>query len=377
MISTVWIFNVILTFSITVIAIYLLQYPARYWGWVDEPDQRKHHQGAVPLIGGVAMFIALATTIPTLASSFEPCIGLLAGMLVVVVTGVYDDFHESKASTRFVAQITATLLFVFYDGVALETLGNLLSQGEIKLHFWSIPFTLFCVVGVINAINMSDGLDGLAGGFGIVATLWLIVALSLSSQHMLELLELSVLLLLAATLSGFLCFNLRYPWHHRATVFMGDAGSMMIGLMLAWFFIRLSQGEQPVFAPISAVWIFALPLMDTVFLMTHRMLNRRSPFEPDRQHLHHLLLRIGFSEASTTAVLLIISVVLGAIGVLGGYWAIPDSVLFYGFIGLFALYSLAMNWAWQKLAGVENDKKKPIAEKNHCGSAASTHVPRL
>jgi len=373
-ISTVLIPNVILAFLITVIAIYLLQYPARHWGWVDKPDQRKHHQGAVPLVGGVAMFIALITTIILLHSSLTPYVGLLTGMLVVVVTGVYDDFHTSKASTRFLAQITATLLIVFWDGTVLESLGNLFGQGDIKLHFWSVPFTLFCIVGVINALNMTDGLDGLAGGIGVIAAGWLIISLLLSIQHTFEL---NVLLLLAAALSGFLCFNLRHPWRRRATVFMGDAGSMMVGLMLAWFFIRLSQGEQRAFAPIVAVWILALPLMDTVFLMTRRILNRRSPFAPDRQHLHHLLLRLGFSEANTTAVLLIVSVLLGGIGVVGSYWAIPDSVLFYGFVGLFALYSLAASWAWRKLTDTEHDNIQLTTAKDRCEPVASTHAPRL
>ncbi|NJN45614.1 MAG: undecaprenyl/decaprenyl-phosphate alpha-N-acetylglucosaminyl 1-phosphate transferase [Candidatus Competibacteraceae bacterium] len=248
-----WVSSVILAFLVTIIAIFFLQYPARHWGWVDEPDQRKQHQGSVPLIGGVAMFIALATAMPTLQASLEPCFGLLAGTLVVVATGVYDDFHESRASTRFLAQITATLLIVFYDGVVIDDLGALLSHNDmIKLDGWSIPFTLFCVVGVINAINMSDGLDGLAGGFGIIAVLWLIISLLLFGQPGPEL---NMLIVLTAVLSGFLCFNLRHPWRRRATVFMGDAGSMMVGLMLAWFFIRLSQGEQRAFAPISAVWI--------------------------------------------------------------------------------------------------------------------------
>ncbi|NJN45613.1 MAG: hypothetical protein HC808_02985 [Candidatus Competibacteraceae bacterium] len=116
--------------------------------------------------------------------------------------------------------------------------------------------------------------------------------------------------------------------------------------------------------------------MDTVFVMTRRMLNGRSPFDSDRQHLHHLLLRRGYSEANTTAVLLMVSALLGGIGMFGSYWAIPDYVLFYGFVGLFIVYFLVANRAWRTLEDAERNKALSNADQDHRDSATATHARR-
>jgi UDP-GlcNAc:undecaprenyl-phosphate GlcNAc-1-phosphate transferase len=348
-----WTPGVALAFLLTVFVIHALKNPARQWGWVDKPNHRKHHEGAIPLVGGTAMFIALVIAWFTVDRSLAPPGGLLGGMCILVVTGIYDDRHESPASLRFAAQIIAASCIIWGDGVYLSSLGDLLGPDEITLGLTAVPFTIFCVVGVINALNMIDGLDGLAGGLALSTTLWLLLLAPASGLH-----EPAALLLglLAAVIAGFLYFNLRHPWRRQASVFMGDAGSMVLGLVLAWCCVKLSQGEQRAFSPIVAVWIFGLPLMDTITIMIRRMLRGQSPFQSDRRHIHHLLLGAGYPAARTTAYLLLFAAVLGGMGVAVWYAEVPEHWMFYGFLSLFALYFFMTTMAWRVM-----DKAGPVA----------------
>ena len=152
-----------------------------------------------------------------------------------------------------------------------------------------------------------------------------------------------MLLLLVASVGGFLVFNLRHPWRRRAAIFMGNSGSMMLGFILAWFLVNLSQGEQPVFPPIVAVWIVGLPLMDTVYLMTRRACKGKNPCHGDRQHLHHILLALGLSDARVTLLLAAVSTLLGAFGLLLFWAGVSEAVSFALFLGLFAGYAVLMH----------------------------------
>lgn len=356
-----WMPTLLLAFLLTILIIHSLKKPARDWGWVDKPNHRKHHKGAIPLVGGTAMFIAFAVAWLTLNQSLVALNGLLGGMSILVVTGIYDDRHEAPASLRFVAQIVASFCIIWGDGVYLRSLGELLGNSAISLDLMAVPFTIFCVVGVINALNMIDGLDGLAGGLALVSTVCLLLLAQASQAHPSIILLLG---LLASVITGFLYFNLRHPWRRQASVFMGDAGSMVLGLALAWAFVKLSQGEQRAFSPIVAVWVFGLPLMDTIAVMIRRVLGGKSPFESDRRHIHHLLLHSGISTAKVTVYLLLASAALGGIGIAGWYKAVPDHALFYGFLSLFALYFFLTSLAWRML-----DKSRRVTIESKTGES--------
>ena len=327
--------SILLGFILTLILIQSLKRPAYRLQLVDSPGVRKHHIGVIPLIGGVAMVIAFLLSVFVLGESLQDYYGLFAGMILLTVVGLIDDFRELSARSRLMVQAVAAVLIILADKIYLSDLGDLTGLGEIELYSWSIPVTIFCVVGVINALNMIDGLDGLAGGMSLITVGWLIMLALASGSHDLDA---TLLGLLGAILAGFLCFNLRHPWRQRASVFMGNSGSMVLGFMLAWFLVDLSQGEQRAFTPITAVWILGLPLLDTVGIMIRRVLNGQSPFTADRQHLHHVLLRAGYSDAQAVGIMLIISGLLGAIGMVGWYFALPDYVLFYVFVAVFSLY---------------------------------------
>ncbi|HKJ23095.1 MAG TPA: undecaprenyl/decaprenyl-phosphate alpha-N-acetylglucosaminyl 1-phosphate transferase, partial [Gammaproteobacteria bacterium] len=224
-------------------------------------------------------------------------------------------------------------------------LGHLSGSGPVELGGWEIPFTVFSAVGVINALNMIDGLDGLAGSLALVA----LVSLSFTVLHSGHSASAHLLLIAVAVVVAFLLFNLRFSERRPARVFMGDSGSMFLGFVLTWYVIELSQGPVRVIAPVTALWVLAIPLFDAVYIMFRRMLMGLSPFAADRDHLHHLLQTLGLSAVQTLVVIVTAAVVLALFGLYGLYHGFSEARMFYGFLGLFALYFAGMNLAWWRL----------------------------
>lgn len=327
------------TFLITIALVPIMRDLAHRMGLVDRPDHRKLHEGSVPLVGGMAMFIALAIMAGLTGQlSHQPNGVFFIAMAILLAVGILDDRHQLSARSRFAGQIVAAVLMVSVADVYVVHLGDLTGAGHgISLNRWAAVFTVFGVVGVINAVNMVDGLDGLAGGLIFVALGWFAVVAALSGMDG----QAALILLFMSVVLGFLGFNFRHPWRRRASVFMGDAGSMILGFALAWFAIDLTQGKGRSLPPMSAVWIVGLPLLDTLSLMLRRMLRGRSPFTADRDHLHHLLLSAGYSTEQTVWVLLAVSLLFGAIGVGAWQFDVPPHVLFYGAVSVYALYFLA------------------------------------
>jgi UDP-GlcNAc:undecaprenyl-phosphate GlcNAc-1-phosphate transferase len=188
---------------------------------------------------------------------------------------------------------------------------------------------------------MSDGLDGLAASLALVTLGALGVLAWRGDAHR----GVGVLLLLALVLLPFLAFNLRRSG--RALVFMGDAGSMFLGFALAWFLIQFSQGEHRLMAPVTALWIFALPLIDTVAMMARRVMLGRSPFLADREHFHHLLLAAGLSEKQTLALMVLLALAAAGVGLTGEVLAVPEPWMFVGFAALFGLHFWVVMRAWR------------------------------
>jgi UDP-GlcNAc:undecaprenyl-phosphate GlcNAc-1-phosphate transferase len=265
---------------------------------------------------------------------------------LLVVGGAADDMHDITPGTKLMLQLFAALFMTSWAGVYVGTLGNLFGFGPVNLYNWGIPFSVVCALGVINAINMIDGLDGAAGGTAFVAGLWLAygaLAQNLGTQGLL-------LLLLCAAIAGFLLWNVRLPpLRAQARVFMGDAGSMMLGLALCWFCIDTTQGQSRTMPPIVCVWILAVPLIDMARVMFSRILRRSDVFDADREHLHYLLLARGIPPHTTTLVMIGASAIAGAIGVTAWRLHVPEWVLTYAF---FALLGLILISAFVRERGV-------------------------
>ncbi|MSQ55552.1 MAG: undecaprenyl/decaprenyl-phosphate alpha-N-acetylglucosaminyl 1-phosphate transferase [Betaproteobacteria bacterium] len=296
-------------------------------GLVDLPGGRKQHEGVIPVTGGIAMYIGFAVAVLAGDAGATPALALVVALGVLVFCGLADDLHDLSPKAKFLLQIAAALLMTSWAGVQVGQLGDLMGFGVVQLHGWAIPFTVVCALGTINAMNMLDGLDGSAGGTALVATLWLACAAWL--QRLAP--QAVLLLFLAGAIAGFLAWNLRMPWRRHAVVFMGDAGSMMLGFALCWFTIDLSQGAKRSMPPIACVWVLAVPLIDMARVMFVRVLRRSGLFGADREHLHHFLLARGYSVQAAAGIMVVASAICGGIGVGAWRYGVPDAAMFYAF----------------------------------------------
>lgn len=305
-------------------------------GLVDQPQTSNHktHVKPAALVGGLAIFSAFCFTLLFIDMPLTQLRPLLAGSMVLIVIGVLDDLHELSPSMRFASQIAACLIMIFMGDIYLADLGRLVTDDVLDLAFFSVPFTIFAVVGVINAFNMSDGMDGQSGMLAI-SILAILIGLSVMQGNRLSVVT---LMALAGAVTGFLAFNLRWRKNRAASVFMGDAGSMFIGFIISWHLIQLAQGDQAVIKPMTAVWIFALPICDTLTVMIRRFVNKRSPLQADRSHYHHLLQDIGFSINQILAIIVCSGLGLGAMAYT--IQEIPgiEKYMFYAYLLLLGLY---------------------------------------
>lgn len=300
---------------------------------MDQPDRRKVHATPRPLVGGLG-FVLSACFASALIVPATGLRGFFAGLALMLVIGFFDDLKELGHRQKFIGQIIAATLLIYLSQVRLISFGDILGIGELTISAYWVSFliSLFCILGVINSINLIDGLDGLAGGVGFVAFIIFATHASFAGNHTLLLLNLAF----AGALLGFLRFN----WH-PAVVFMGDAGSLSLGFVLAFMAIAMSQGNDACIRPITALLILAVPITDTLTIMTKRVIQGRSPFHPDRHHLHHIFMRYGLSRLSTVKIIIGTSIVLGCSSLLSPIYNIPDWPLFLVFVFYFAVYFIS------------------------------------
>jgi UDP-GlcNAc:undecaprenyl-phosphate GlcNAc-1-phosphate transferase len=310
---------------------------------VDEPGGRKTHEGNIPLIGGIAMFFGFGFSLLTLNVSLSDYRCLIAGCVLLVGTGVLDDFHELGPRARLFIQLCVAIMMVMWGNNTLFDLGNLFYIGNIHLGLLSFPITVVAVLAVINAVNMTDGADGLAGTVGFIELFYLSWIAHSADQFI----DVQVLYLLLAVLLAFLCFN--FPLRQKAKIFMGDSGSMMLGFVLVWFSVELSQNANAAY-PVTFLWILAVPLWDISSVVLRRTLRGFSPFKADRGHLHHCLVEKGFTSLQVTGFIAVLSATLGLIGILGERFHVPQSLMFVGFLSLFVLYLWFVNATWTRLS---------------------------
>ena len=330
----------VLAALVTTAAIVLMRRLAPSLGLVDHPGGRRAHAMPVPLVGGISVFVAVAVASALFG---QPPAAYLAGAALLAIVGGLDDARKLRVSVRMGAQIFAAIAMILLGGVELRTVGDLLGNGPIGLWILVFPMTIFAVVGVINSANMIDGMDGLAGGVSFIALLWYAAAAHVQGMDGMQL----TALLHAAALIAFLAFNLRLPGQPHARAFLGEAGSTMLGFLLAWLAVDLTQGPGRTFPPICALWVVLLPLADCVSLMSRRIKAGRSPFAADSRHLHHYLQARGLSWGQTLLVMLALSAVFGAVGFLGWRLDIPQHYLFWAFFFLYFGYHFWIQRAWK------------------------------
>lgn len=312
---------------------------ARRIGYVDRPGGRKTHVGMTPPIGGVVILPFFSILLWLTGSLDHDMAVLLSAVTVIFIVGAYDDLAQLNPWMKFFIQIAVAAYLVIFGGAEVRVLGNLFGYGEAGLGFISIPFSIAAFVLLMNALNMMDGLDGLAGGMAAVILGWLAFAAYISgySHHSVQ------ILCVMMPLIAFLGVNMRHPFLPKAKVFLGDAGSLSLAVIIGWFAIDLSQPPQLSMLPVGVMWLLAIPVIDTLTLFFIRKLRGRHPFEPDRNHLHHRLLDKGVPVHYATPFILLAAVACGTLAIQAPIIGVPDVVLFAGWwivLGIYIAYSL-------------------------------------
>jgi UDP-GlcNAc:undecaprenyl-phosphate GlcNAc-1-phosphate transferase len=310
-------------------------------GLVDIPRGRKQHQGAVPLIGGIATYCGLSLALLLFAdSSIEPIYYLLCSGTIVLL-GVFDDYLDLSVKLRLAIQTLVGLAMTYSLNLHLGSLGDLFGLGVVELGVLGIPVTLIAVIAAINAFNMTDGIDGLAGMLSMVSFVTIAIFMSLWGQQ----LHATMALVVVLAMLPYLACNLNLVPGRR--IFMGDAGSMLIGLSVIWLLIIGTQSETASFRPVTALWIIAIPLMDMIAIMVRRIRKGQSPFQADREHLHHISLRLGLSSRESLMLITALACIFACIGIIGEYLLVPDVIMLLLFLLLFAAYLYLLQHIWR------------------------------
>ncbi len=312
-------------------------------GFTDKPCHRKQHKKPTPLIGGIAIYFTILVTLFFNANPLPNQTAFIAAATLLVGVGLMDDYKGLGVKIRLIAQIAAVLIMAEVAHIKIIDLGDLLGLGNIHLGNYATAFTLFAVVGGINAFNMIDGIDGLAGSLTLVSIASIAIVSWIFQDEMLF----KFCLIFIASILAFLLFNLRIFGRSNAKIFLGDTGSTLFGFTVCWLLIDASQGEKNLITPTTALWIMALPLFDSVCIMLRRLRRGRSPFNPDREHLHHVFYVAGYSINQALGIILTFSLVLSFTGITASlFFKVPEPVLFGFYILLFVGHYWLMNHAW-------------------------------
>lgn len=304
----------LVTFFTSAILVPIVKKIAHHIGAIDYPDARKVHKKPMPRLGGLAIFLSFLIGYIFFAESTIQMISILIGGFIIILLGIFDDIHSIHARYKFIVQIIAASIVVFYGNIYLPNI----SAFGVNLSFgaWGYPLAVLFIVAIINAINLIDGLDGLAAGTSsIYFTAIAIIAFALDRLNGLDVTL--CLIMLGATL-GFLIYNF-----NPASIFMGDTGSTFLGFMIAVIAL-LGYKAATVTSLIVPIIILFLPLMDTIFAIIRRLIRGENIGAPDKEHIHHQLLKLNKSTKKTVLIMYGIDALCAAISI---FYALGDNQL--------------------------------------------------
>ncbi|MDG2107073.1 MAG: hypothetical protein P8J74_00290 [Woeseiaceae bacterium] len=323
------IISLVCTLLITVLFILVLRPVAIATGLVDTPGGRKTHKNPTPVVGGIAMYLGLFFGV--LSLEILPYANwFLLGASLLVLIGIIDDRYNVSPIARLIAQTWVALMMIFLADIQIENIGSPLFFNW-NLGIFSIPITILVTLTMINAFNALDGIDGLSGGVAFIA-LSFMAFLSINS------ITLDLILLLMATILGFLLCNIPSNFNRKAKCFMGDAGSTFIGFSIIWLGVSLSQGESSSMSPVTGLWLVSIPVFDFVVSILRRILSGKSPFSPDRDHLHYILLDSGLSAKKALVLILIMTFITSTIGLVSQIFSVSDGIMFLLWVSLGVMY---------------------------------------
>ena len=282
--------TIITAFLTSLISLIILRPLAIKYNLVDYPTERKNHTGNIPLVGGVCVFFGLIAPYFLFIEFDEFSSTLLITASLILIHGVWDDFANLKAETKMALQVFLSAIMIYVTDVKLHSFGDLFGVSyPLELGTLSIPITIIAVIALTNAINMIDGLDGLAAGIVLLAITGLIcfnLTLEFSPFT-------SILLAVASALLPFIIFNIApYP---KIKVFLGDGGSLFLGYIISWALIYSAENINN-FTPSFALWCVAIPLFDFFTVIIIRIVKKHSLMIARKDHIHHFLENLGFSK---------------------------------------------------------------------------------
>lgn len=292
--------TLLLSVFITIALIPLLSRVAVRANGLDLPGPRKVHTHPIPRCGGVAIAIGAVGPIIFWVQASPAFSAFLIGGTIIAAVGLLDDFRGIDYRFKLMAQIAAAMFLVLQGGIVIRNLGNLLPDGVLLPDWLGIMLTVFVIVGITNAINLSDGLDGLAGGTSLLIFLFISYLASASGNMTITVISLAI----AGALLGFLRFNT-----HPASLFMGDTGSMLLGFSAAALSIMLTQGDTPL-SPLLPLILLGFPILDTLAVAAQRISEGHSPFLADKKHFHHRLLKLGLYHTEAVFSIYVIQTLL-------------------------------------------------------------------
>ncbi|MCM3722491.1 MraY family glycosyltransferase [Solibacillus sp. FSL R5-0691] len=301
--------SLIVAFIAAIILTPLVKRLAFRLGAVDAPNYRKVHARIMPRLGGLAIFGAFMIGILLLkfVTNFESdyLYAILIAATIIVATGIVDDMREISAKAKLLGQVIAACIVVFVGGIQIDNI-NLPFGGELEFGWLGIPFTIIWIVGITNAINLIDGLDGLAAGVSTIALMTLAVMAMIMGNGIV----IAMAAILAAATIGFLFFNF-----HPAKIFMGDTGALFLGFMISVLAL-LGFKNVAVISFVIPVIMLGVPISDTFFAIVRRLRSGKKWSDPDKSHLHHRLLDLGFSHRQTVTIIYAMAAMFGLAAVI-------------------------------------------------------------
>lgn len=313
-------------------------------GATDKPNYRKVHQKIMPRLGGIAIFIGVIVGYFTAGLYSERITGIILGALIIVVLGVLDDIYELSAKWKFLGQLMAACIIVA-TGLKIEYVSIPFVLESFDIGVMSIPLTIFWIVGITNAINLIDGLDGLAAGISSIALATIMILAGVAGKELILILSLIVL---ASTL-GFLYYNF-----HPAKIFMGDTGALFLGYCIAVFSLLGLYKSVTLFSLIIPIIILGVPVFDTAFAILRRLLNNQKISSPDKSHMHHRLIEMGLSHRNTV-------LVIYGFGIFFSLCAVfLTSATLLGAIIIMIMLTVFIHFIAELVGVVRNERHRPI-----------------
>jgi UDP-GlcNAc:undecaprenyl-phosphate GlcNAc-1-phosphate transferase len=311
-------------------------------GAVDKPNARKVHSKLMPRLGGLAIFIGVIAGYFAGGLHNEKVTAISVGAILIVVIGILDDKYELSAKVKFLGQIIVASLIVA-SGLTVDLL-TIPYIGDFELGFWSYPITIFWIVAITNAINLIDGLDGLSAGISAIGIATIAIMAGMNGKALIFMIS----IILLGSIMGFLFYNF-----HPAKIFMGDTGALFLGYSISILSLLGLYKSVTLFSFLVPIIILGVPIFDTTFAIIRRIVNKKPISAPDKSHLHHRLLALGFSHRNTVLAIYMFGILFSISALL-----LSESTLWGSIFIIFGL--LIIMEVFAEVIGIVHVQYKPV-----------------